>query len=77
MHRIADVEHVMRETVKVEPLAYGPDAAARRLGLSVRAIYMLIASGELRSARVGKRRLIADSEIQAFLRRKMNEAAKA
>lgn len=67
----------MRETPDVEPLAHSPDAAARRLGISVRSIYSLISTGELRSARIGKRRLISDDELKAFLRRRMTEDAKA
>jgi len=59
----------------VEPLAHSPDRAARRLGISTRAVYLHIASGELRSFKDGKRRLIPDTELQAYVRRKMAKAA--
>ena len=68
----------MNETQNLEPLAplaHSPDRAAQRLGISTRAVYSHIATGELRSCKVGKRRLIPDAEVQAFLARKMAEAA--
>lgn len=58
-----------------EPLAHSPESAARRIGTNTRAVYILIASGELRSFKLGKRRLIPDSECQRLVRRKLTEAA--
>lgn len=58
----------------VEPLAHSPDRAAKRLGISTRAVYTYIATGELRSFKDGKRRLIPDSECQRYVQRKMAEA---
>lgn len=63
----------MQHLQPIEPLAHSPDGAARRLSISVRAIYSLLACGELRSAKIGKRRLITDDELKAFLKRKLNE----
>ena len=60
---------------RIEPLAHSPDGAAQRLGISTRSVYVLIAAGQLRSLKVGKRRLITDTELQGFLSRKMAEAA--
>lgn len=60
---------------QVEPLAHSPDRAGQRLGISTRAVYLHIATGELRSFKTGKRRLIPDSELQSFVARKMAEAA--
>ena len=65
----------MTDTPKLEPLAHSPDRAAQRLGISTRAIYTHIATGELRSFKDGKRRLIPDVELQRFVARKMAEAA--
>jgi len=59
----------------IEPLAHSPDRAAQRLGISTRAVYTHIASGELRSFKDGKRRLIPDTELQRFVARRMSEAA--
>jgi len=57
-----------------EPIAHSPTSAGQRSGLSTRSIYLLIANGELKSFKVGKRRLILDKEIQRFLEQKMREA---
>ncbi len=67
----------MEEKPRVEPLAHSPDRAAVRIGISTRAVYELIASGELRSFKQGKRRLIPDAECQRLVARKMAEAAAA
>ena len=56
------------------PLAHSPDRAGVRLGISTRAVYEHIASGELRSFKVGKRRLVTDTECQAFIARREAEA---
>lgn len=65
----------MTDSQKVEPLAHSPDRAGQRLGISTRAVYAHIASGELRSFKDGKRRLIPDTELQRFVQRKLAEAA--
>jgi excisionase family DNA binding protein len=61
----------------VEPLAHSPPRAAQRLGISTRAVYSHIATGELRSFKDGKRRLIPDTELQRFVARRMAAAAAA
>lgn len=53
------------------PLAHSPERAAKRLGVSTRSVYTLIANDELRSFKVGKRRLIPESECQAFIARQL------
>ncbi|HMM85337.1 excisionase family DNA-binding protein [Azohydromonas sp.] len=58
-----------------EPLAHSPESAAKRLGVPLRLIYALLAAGELRSTKIGKRRLIPDVELQRLLQRKLTEAA--
>lgn len=55
----------------LEPLAHSPGSAAQRLGIPVRAVYTLISTGELRSYKDGKRRLIPDSECQRHVQRKL------
>ena len=60
---------------KTEPLTYSPDRAAQRLGISTRAVYTHIATGELRSFKDGKRRLIPETELQRFVRRKLAAAS--
>jgi excisionase family DNA binding protein len=50
-------------------LAVGLSEAARRLSLSTRTVANLISRGELVSRLVGRRRLIAVSELEAFIKR--------
>ena len=61
----------MNESRAIEPLAHSPENAARRLGVSTRQIYVLIASGELKSFKSGKRRMVPDSELRAYVLRQM------
>ena len=63
------------ENFPVEPLAHSPTRAGKRIGVSTRQVYIHIASGELRSFKDGKRRLIPDAECQRFIARRMAEAA--
>lgn len=65
----------MKETNQLEPLAHSPDRAAQRIGISTRAVYTAIAAGEIRSFKIGKRRLITEQELQGFVQRKMAVAA--
>jgi excisionase family DNA binding protein len=51
-----------------EVLAVGIPEAARRLGLSARTVATLIRRRELRSRKVGRRRLVPVSELAAFIR---------
>lgn len=55
------------EPQNTEPLVDTLDAAARRLGIGRSLLYRLIASGHIKSIKVGKRRLIARAEQAAFL----------
>jgi len=50
-----------------KPMAYRPDDAAVVLGLGRTTTYALIRDGQLRSIKVGRRRLIPVSEIKRFL----------
>jgi len=65
----------VKDSTQLEPLAHSPDRAAQRIGISTRAIYSAIATGELRSFKIGKRRLITETELQSLVQRKMNEAS--
>jgi excisionase family DNA binding protein len=65
------------ENNQLQPLAYSPDRAAIRIGKSTRSIYELIATGEIRSYKDGKRRLIPETELQSYVQRKMAQAATA
>ena len=65
------------DSPQLEPLAHSPDRAGQRLGISTRQIYTHIATGELRSFKAGKRRLIPETELQQFVARRMAEAVAA
>lgn len=67
----------VQEKREVTPLAHSPDDAAKRIGISTRAVYCHIATGELRSYKDGKRRLIPDVELQRYVERKLSEAGAA
>lgn len=67
----------MNEIATLEPLAHSPDRAGSRIGVSTRQVYVLIAAGELRSFKAGKRRLIPEAELHRFVERKMAEAVAA
>ncbi len=62
------------EKITLPPLAHSPDSAGQRLSVPTRQIYNLIASGQLRSFKQGKRRLIPDSELQNFVQRNLAQA---
>ena len=58
-----------------DPLLHSPESAARRLSIATRTFYDLIAKGEIRSFKSGKRRLIPEAELRAYIERKMCEVA--
>lgn len=64
-------------SLPIEPLAHSPRNGAQRIGTSERTFYSLMAAGEIRSFKVGKRRLVLDTELQAFLKRKAAGSIKA
>jgi excisionase family DNA binding protein len=53
----------------IEVLAVNVPEAARRLGVSPRTVAALIASKELPSRKIGRRRLIPVRSLEDFLRR--------
>ena len=64
----------MIDKTTLPALAHSPDHAVQRIGVSTRAIYAAIACDELRSFKIGKRRLITDSELQSLVLRKLAQA---
>jgi excisionase family DNA binding protein len=51
----------------VERVAFSPGEAALALGLARSSVYAALARGDLRSVRVGGRRLVPRSEIERIL----------
>ena len=66
-----DLLAIMREIFKrnafAERLAYSPDEAAELLGISRELVHDLLRTGQLRSVKAGRRRLIAKHHLQTFL----------
>ena len=54
-------------TPLAERLAYSPDEAAELLGISTELIHDLLRTGQLRSAKAGRPRLIGKHHLEAFL----------
>jgi excisionase family DNA binding protein len=56
------------DTVSREPrLAFSPDEVAAALGISRELVHDLIRTGELRSVKAGRRRLISRQHLNKFL----------
>lgn len=56
-------------------LANTVDESCRRLSVGRTMLYALIAARELRTIKVGSRTLLPESELVAFVERKLKEAA--
>lgn len=54
---------------QLDKLAVTPEEAARLLSIGRSALYELMASGELRSFKIGRSRRVAVSAIEEFVRR--------
>lgn len=61
---------------KSEPAALSMAAVSSRLGLGLSNIKNRVASGEIRSFKVGRRVLIPFEEIDAFISRRMAESGR-
>ena len=57
----------MTAVAQAERLAFSPDEAARVLGVSRATIMRIVADGSLRSAKIGRRRVIARSALLELL----------
>lgn len=63
------------EKVVPGPLVLSPEEFSRDMGISLRQTYALIARGEIRSYKDGKRRKIPATERQRRMQQKLAEAA--
>lgn len=66
----------MEQAIPIQPMAVGPEEAARLTGHSRSAIYGAIAKGELPAFKSGKRRLILVKELEAWINRVAKENAR-
>lgn len=55
------------QTASTSPTLLTPTDAARRVGISSRSLYRFILSGELRSVKIGRRRLVDPADLAAFI----------
>jgi excisionase family DNA binding protein len=58
----------------IEPLAYTVEEAAEACRVSTDTIFRLIARGELRKAKLGRRTLIPRADLEAMLERHVEAA---
>lgn len=63
----------MEQLLQAQPMAVGPEEAARLTSHSRSAIYSAIAKGELPAFKSGKRRLILAKELEAWINRLAKE----
>jgi excisionase family DNA binding protein len=62
-----DIASLSPSHPKAEPLAVSPAEAARLAGLGRTTIYAALASGALKSLKIGKRRLITVEALRSWL----------
>jgi len=64
---LAIMREISERNAFAERLAYSPDEAAELLGISKELIHDLLRTGQLRSVKAGRRRLIGKHHLEAFL----------
>ena len=66
----------MNSPEHIAPLAVSVEDAARVVGYSRSGVYELIASGDLKAFKLGRRRLILMTELKAWIERAAKEGAR-
>lgn len=66
----------MNNPEHIAPLAVSVEEAARVVGYSRSGVYELIASGDLKAFKLGRRRLILMTELKAWIERAAKEGAR-
>ena len=66
----------MNNPEHIVPLAVSVEDAARVVGYSRSGVYELIASGDLKAFKLGRRRLILMTELKAWIERAAKEGAR-
>jgi excisionase family DNA binding protein len=59
----------MNAELELKPLAHQLPRAALISGISRSTLYVLIKNGELKTVKIGRRTLIADSDLRALIER--------
>lgn len=66
----------MEQAQQIAPLSVSVEDAARIVGYSRSGIYEVIAQGELKAFKLGKRRLILMAELRAWIERATKAGAR-
>ena len=66
----------MSQIATIPPLSVSVEEAARLVGHSRSGIYEVIAQGELKAFKLGKRRLILVKELECWINRMAKEGAR-
>ncbi|QKV63036.1 helix-turn-helix domain-containing protein [Pseudomonas sp. 43A] len=66
----------MEQANQVSPLSVSVEDAARIVGYSRSGVYELIASGDLKAFKIGRRRLILMTELKAWVERAAKDGAR-
>ncbi|MBX7278054.1 helix-turn-helix domain-containing protein [Pseudomonas sp. ERGC3:05] len=66
----------MEQANQLSPLSVSVEDAARIVGYSRSGVYELIASGDLKAFKVGRRRLILMTELKAWVERAAKDGAR-
>jgi excisionase family DNA binding protein len=64
---LAIMREMFERNVFAERLAYSPEEAAELLGISRELLHDLLRTGQLRSVKAGRRRLIGKHHLEEFL----------
>jgi excisionase family DNA binding protein len=68
-----DLRSVMNQNSSLTPISVGIDDAAQLLGIARSMLYELIASGQIQTFKLGRRRLVRVKTLEAFVRRQARE----
>ncbi|MCL9654712.1 MULTISPECIES: helix-turn-helix domain-containing protein [Pseudomonas] len=66
----------MEQAHQIPPLSVSVEDAARIVGYSRSGVYELIASGNLKAFKLGRRRLILMTELKAWIERAAKDGAR-
>ncbi|KJZ43454.1 helix-turn-helix domain-containing protein [Pseudomonas fluorescens] len=66
----------MEQAHQIAPLSVSVEDAARIVGYSRSGVYELIASGDLKAFKLGRRRLILMTELKAWIERAAKDGAR-
>ncbi len=66
----------MNNSEHISPLAVSVEDAARVVGYSRSGVYELIAAGDLKAFKLGRRRLILMTELRAWIERAAKEGSR-